>query len=217
MIIGNPPFLGAKLLKPERGPDYVNAVRKAYPEVPGMADYCVYWFRHAHDHLPACTADDPVRGPRRARRHAEHSQQPIPRRRPRPRRQDRHDCRSRRQSAVVRRSERSRLDRQLGQALPALSGRAGGFIPPVRGAKRLKSAKPTRAALDRGDKPAAREASSYEKDGVLDRSLSTSALSSFLLDASCGSKSNRRPGRRSPKRPAAGRRTRIMISTSATV
>ena len=27
-----------------------------------MADYCVYWFRKAHDHLPACTADDPVAG-----------------------------------------------------------------------------------------------------------------------------------------------------------
>jgi SAM-dependent methyltransferase len=62
VVIGNPPFLGAKLLKPERGPDYVNAVRKAYPDVPGMADYCVYWFRKAHDHLPECTAEDPVAG-----------------------------------------------------------------------------------------------------------------------------------------------------------
>ena len=62
VIIGNPPFLGAKLLKPERGPDYVDAVRHAYPEVPGMADYCVYWFRKAHDHLQPCTADDPVAG-----------------------------------------------------------------------------------------------------------------------------------------------------------
>jgi len=61
-IIGNPPFLGAKRLKPERGPDYVNAIRRAYPEVPGMADYCVYWFRKAHDHLPACTVKDPVSG-----------------------------------------------------------------------------------------------------------------------------------------------------------
>ncbi|HWL95128.1 MAG TPA: DNA methyltransferase [Phycisphaerae bacterium] len=62
VIIGNPPFVGAKLLKPWRGADYVNAVRRAYPEVPGMADYCVYWFRRAHDHLPACTAADPVAG-----------------------------------------------------------------------------------------------------------------------------------------------------------
>lgn len=62
VIIGNPPFLGAKRLKPERGPDYVNAVRKAYPAVPGMADYCVYWFRKAHEQLPPCTKDDPLAG-----------------------------------------------------------------------------------------------------------------------------------------------------------
>lgn len=62
VIIGNPPFLGAKRLKPERGADYVNAVRRAYPEVPGMADYCVYWFRKTHEHLPPCTPEDPVTG-----------------------------------------------------------------------------------------------------------------------------------------------------------
>ncbi|KAF0101856.1 MAG: DNA modification methyltransferase-like protein [bacterium] len=62
VIIGNPPFLGAKRLKPEHGADYVNAVRRLYPEVPGMADYCVYWFRRAHDHLPTCAAADPVAG-----------------------------------------------------------------------------------------------------------------------------------------------------------
>jgi hypothetical protein len=62
VIIGNPPFLGAKRLKPERGPDYVNAVRRAYPDVPGMADYCVYWFRKAHDAVSECTAADPLAG-----------------------------------------------------------------------------------------------------------------------------------------------------------
>lgn len=62
VVIGNPPFLGAKRLKPEHGPDYVNAVRKLYPDVPGMADYCVYWIRRTHDHLPVCTPDDPVAG-----------------------------------------------------------------------------------------------------------------------------------------------------------
>ena len=62
VIIGNPPFLGAKRLKPERGADYVNRVRKLYPDVPGMADYCVYWIRRAHDHLPACTPADPLAG-----------------------------------------------------------------------------------------------------------------------------------------------------------
>ncbi len=50
-IVGNPPYLGAKRLKPEYGADYVKRIRKAYPGVPGMADFCVYWFRKAHDHL----------------------------------------------------------------------------------------------------------------------------------------------------------------------
>lgn len=62
VIIGNPPFLGTKRLKPERGVEYVNAVRRAYPDVPGMADYCVYWFRRAGEELQTCTADDPVTG-----------------------------------------------------------------------------------------------------------------------------------------------------------
>ena len=50
-IIGNPPYLGAKLLKPAYGADYVKKLRAAYPDVPGMADLCVYWFRKAHDCL----------------------------------------------------------------------------------------------------------------------------------------------------------------------
>lgn len=62
VIIGNPPFLGAKLMKPKLGADYVNAVRAAYPEVPGMADFCVYWFRRAHDQIAECTTSDPVAG-----------------------------------------------------------------------------------------------------------------------------------------------------------
>jgi len=62
VVIGNPPFVGAKLLKPERGAEYVNAIRRAYPEVPGMADYCVYWFRKANDHIKSCTLDDQVAG-----------------------------------------------------------------------------------------------------------------------------------------------------------
>lgn len=62
VIIGNPPFLGTKFMKPELGTDYVNALRTLYPEVPGMADHCVYWFRRAHDLMPACTKQDPVAG-----------------------------------------------------------------------------------------------------------------------------------------------------------
>lgn len=62
VIVGNPPFLGAKLLKPAYGKEYVKRVRAAYPEVPGMADFCVYWFRRAHDELKPCTLADPVAG-----------------------------------------------------------------------------------------------------------------------------------------------------------
>jgi len=58
VIIGNPPFLGAKLLKPSYGVDYVKRLRKTYPEVPGMADFCVYWFRCAEAYLPECTIDN---------------------------------------------------------------------------------------------------------------------------------------------------------------
>jgi hypothetical protein len=62
VVVGNPPFLGAKLLKPAYGADYVNKVRAAYPAVPGMADFCVYWFRRVHDELKVCTADEPMAG-----------------------------------------------------------------------------------------------------------------------------------------------------------
>jgi type II restriction/modification system DNA methylase subunit YeeA len=62
VIVGNPPFLGAKKIRPELGRDYVARLRKRYPEVPGMADYCVWWIRRTHDHLPDCTAENPMRG-----------------------------------------------------------------------------------------------------------------------------------------------------------
>src|SRR5262249_26511231 len=47
--IGNPPYMGAKVLKQEHSVDYVNRVRDTFPDVPGNADYCVYWFRKAHE------------------------------------------------------------------------------------------------------------------------------------------------------------------------
>jgi len=58
VIIGNPPFLGAKLLRPGLGDEYVKKVRRTYAEIPGMADFCVYWIRRAHDALGNCTAAD---------------------------------------------------------------------------------------------------------------------------------------------------------------
>ena len=48
-IIGNPPFLGAKLLRPSLGDDYVDWLVRQFGV--GVKDLCVYWFRRAHEHL----------------------------------------------------------------------------------------------------------------------------------------------------------------------
>ena len=52
-IIGNPPYQSKNKMQEEFGADYVHRLRERYRDVPGRADYCVYWFRRAHDHLPA--------------------------------------------------------------------------------------------------------------------------------------------------------------------
>ena len=62
VIIGNAPFLGSRFFAKEHGYEYVRKVHAVFPDVPKMADFCVYWFRKAADHLPPCTADDPVAG-----------------------------------------------------------------------------------------------------------------------------------------------------------
>jgi len=62
VIIGNPPFLDARKMTMEHGREYVGKLEKIYPEVTRRADLCVYWFRKAADHLPTCTAADPVAG-----------------------------------------------------------------------------------------------------------------------------------------------------------
>jgi hypothetical protein len=51
-IIGNPPYQSKNKMQEEYGAAYVHRLRDRYPDVPGRADYCVYWFRRAHDHLP---------------------------------------------------------------------------------------------------------------------------------------------------------------------
>jgi SAM-dependent methyltransferase len=61
-IIGNPPFLGASRIRPEHGDEYVNTLRARYPKVRGMSDFCVYWFRRAHDQLQSPTIDNPTTG-----------------------------------------------------------------------------------------------------------------------------------------------------------
>jgi hypothetical protein len=50
-IIGNPPFLGASHLRAARGDAYVERLKTAFNA--GVKDYCVYWFRKAHDNLSA--------------------------------------------------------------------------------------------------------------------------------------------------------------------
>src|SRR6266545_797583 len=52
VIIGNPPFLGSRYFAKEHGYEYVRKVHAVFPDVPKMADFCVYWFRKAADHLP---------------------------------------------------------------------------------------------------------------------------------------------------------------------
>mgnify|MGYP001336044936 CR=1 FL=1 len=50
-IIGNPPYQSKNKIQKELGRAYVNRFRAKFPDVDGRADYCVYWFRKAHDHL----------------------------------------------------------------------------------------------------------------------------------------------------------------------
>ncbi len=50
-IIGNPPFQSKNKIRRDLGAEYVDKVRASFPDVSGRADYCVYWFRKAHDHL----------------------------------------------------------------------------------------------------------------------------------------------------------------------
>ncbi len=51
VIIGNPPYQSKNKMLQEFGPEYIEKLRESYPEMPGRADYCVYWFRKAHDNL----------------------------------------------------------------------------------------------------------------------------------------------------------------------
>jgi type II restriction/modification system DNA methylase subunit YeeA len=49
-IVGNPPFLGDKVMKRELGNTYVDALRDLFRDrIPGQADLCCYWFEKARD------------------------------------------------------------------------------------------------------------------------------------------------------------------------
>ena len=51
VIVGNPPYQSKNKIQAEMDRGYINQLRARYPEIDGRADYCVYWFRRAHDHL----------------------------------------------------------------------------------------------------------------------------------------------------------------------
>lgn len=50
-IVGNPPFLGGKLVRSELGQAYLGRLRERYPAVGGLVDFCAYWFRRSHGRL----------------------------------------------------------------------------------------------------------------------------------------------------------------------
>ena len=49
VVIGNPPYQSKNKMVEELGAAYVDRVRQKFPDVPGRADFCVYWFRKAHE------------------------------------------------------------------------------------------------------------------------------------------------------------------------
>ena len=46
-VVGNPPFIGNKRMRLALGDGYVEALRGAWPEVPGSADFVMYWWHKA--------------------------------------------------------------------------------------------------------------------------------------------------------------------------
>jgi type II restriction/modification system DNA methylase subunit YeeA len=53
-IVGNPPFLGDKVMRGELGDEYVTELRKCYEgRVPGGADFVTYWFEKARAQISA--------------------------------------------------------------------------------------------------------------------------------------------------------------------
>ncbi|MBY5765213.1 class I SAM-dependent DNA methyltransferase [Rhizobium leguminosarum] len=52
-VIGNPPYQSKNKRQAEMDLAYLHDLRDRFPDVDGRADYCVYWFRIAHDRLKA--------------------------------------------------------------------------------------------------------------------------------------------------------------------
>jgi type II restriction/modification system DNA methylase subunit YeeA len=54
VIVGNPPFLGDKVMRAKLGDDYVETLRKTFAgRVPGGADFVTYWFEKARARIEA--------------------------------------------------------------------------------------------------------------------------------------------------------------------
>ena len=54
VIVGNPPFVGNKMMRGELGRDYVDSLRTCYEnQVPGGADLVLYWFERAREQIEA--------------------------------------------------------------------------------------------------------------------------------------------------------------------
>ncbi|MFB7637674.1 DNA methyltransferase [Peribacillus butanolivorans] len=51
VIIGNPPYQSKNKMQQELGIEYLARLRTEYSRIPGLADYCVYWFRKTHEVL----------------------------------------------------------------------------------------------------------------------------------------------------------------------
>lgn len=49
VVIGNPPYQSKNKMIEELGATYVDSLHQMFPDVPGRADFCVYWFRKAHE------------------------------------------------------------------------------------------------------------------------------------------------------------------------
>src|SRR5213596_383282 len=46
-VVGNPPFIGNKRMRMALADGYVEALRTAWPDIPGSADFVMYWWHHA--------------------------------------------------------------------------------------------------------------------------------------------------------------------------
>ena len=52
VVIGNPPFLGNRKMRPELGNDYCDALLKVYGDrIAGLPDLVCYWFEKANNHI----------------------------------------------------------------------------------------------------------------------------------------------------------------------